>query len=289
MCAYEKDPSHLFEFAIQACAFDISTDLINEKYYNALKLDEQGDLEENSNVEWYMEEWNPSKEDHNIVEGLQDANLTIEDVLDMNENPIKVLEDQHDKVRNFIQLRAFESVNIVVPYYDDISDFLCIEGKWDVGKHHFDYDPIYDTDTENEVGIDSPFLQGITHDDIPIHIVEREDHGFPTHEVGSLEMEFPIYDIDDEGLVFPGLPRDPNSIAALSMSPCLGHSYIITIIDDPFSSPKYDAKEELSIRCIPPSPSYPQDCEYDYHQQPAFFVYPCISLPFLPVMTLWWS
>lgn len=51
-CAYEKDPSHLFEFASQTCALDILTDLINEKYnqsqilieYN--QLDVQGDYED---------------------------------------------------------------------------------------------------------------------------------------------------------------------------------------------------------------------------------------------------
>lgn len=51
-----------------------------------------------------------------------------------------------------------------------------------MGKHHFDYDPIYDTDTKHEVGIDYPFPQGITHDDIFTYTIEREDHDFPTHE-----------------------------------------------------------------------------------------------------------
>lgn len=34
MCAYERDPSHLFKFASQTCAFNILTNLINEKYYS---------------------------------------------------------------------------------------------------------------------------------------------------------------------------------------------------------------------------------------------------------------
>jgi len=79
-------------------------------------------------------------------------------------------------------------------------------------------------------------------------------------------MARPIYDTDDDidkGLVFPNIPRDPNSIATLSKNLFLDHSHIIKMMDDPFSSPRYD-KVELSIKCIPPSPSYPQDCKYDY-------------------------
>lgn len=154
MCAYEKDPNHLFEFASLTCALNILTDLTNEKYYNQSQsptqcnqLDDQGNLEENLNMESnheneeYMEKWNPSKEDHKTIEGLQDANLRIENVHDMNESPIKVHEDQHDEVESFIQEGAFEAMNIIASYDDDISDFLCInEGKWDVGNHHLDYD-----------------------------------------------------------------------------------------------------------------------------------------------------
>lgn len=184
------------------------------------QLDDQGDLEENSDVEndheneECMEEWDPSKEDHDDhenVEGLHDANLRIENVHDISKIPIEVNEDEHDEVGTFIQERGFEDMNITVPCEDDISNFLCInEGRWDMGNHHFDSDPIYDTDMENEVEIDSPFLQDITHSDMTTHTNEMEDHCFPMHEGGLLEIVGHIYDIDvdtDKGLVFPCLPK----------------------------------------------------------------------------------
>jgi len=53
MYAYEKDPSYLFEFSSVTGAFNILTNLINEKYYNQLRssvkcnrLDHQGDHED---------------------------------------------------------------------------------------------------------------------------------------------------------------------------------------------------------------------------------------------------
>jgi len=127
--------------------------------------------------------------------------------------PKSVHEVQHNEVGTFIQEMAFEDMGIVAPYDDNISNFLCIkEGKWDVGNHHFDCDHIYDTDMENEVEIDSPFLQDITHSDMPIRTIEREDHFFPTHEEGLLEITDPIYDTNDA--IDKGLLQDPSIIAA---------------------------------------------------------------------------
>jgi len=127
----------------------------------------------------------------------------------MSESPIKSREDEHDEVWTFIQESVFGDVNIVAPCEDDISDFLCInEGKWDMGSHHFDNVPVYDTDTENEVEIDSPFLQGITHNDMTTHTIEREGHCFPMHEEDLLQIASPIYDIEnetDKGRGFPCL------------------------------------------------------------------------------------
>lgn len=87
---------------------------------------------------------------------------------------------------------------------------------------------------------------------------------FSQREEGLLERAGSNYDIDDDtdkGLTLPYLLQHPNNIATLSISPRLAHSYTITIIDDPFSPPRYDVEEEPSSRCITPSPSYPQDCE----------------------------
>ena len=172
---------------------------------------DQGDTEESSYVkdhhesEEYMVECNQSKEGSD--EDLQDANLRIENVHGISESPIKARDDQHDEVGTFIQERVLADMNIVAPCEDVISNFLCIsEGKWDMGNHQFNSDPIYDTEAENEVEIDSPFLQDITHNDIPTHTIERDDYGFPSHEEGLLEMAGPIYDTNDEtneGLVFP--------------------------------------------------------------------------------------
>lgn len=76
-----------------------------------------------------------------------------------------------------------DDLNIVAPSKDEISYFLCInERKWDMGNHNFDNDPIYDSDIENEVEIDSPFLQDITHNDITTHAIENEDCHFPMYE-----------------------------------------------------------------------------------------------------------
>lgn len=111
-----------------------------------------------------------------------------------------------------------------------------------MSNQHFDIDPIYDHDTKNEVEIDSPFLQDITHNDVTSHTIEKEDHCFPMHEEGLLQIAGPIYDTNDDtnkGLAFPCLLKDPNSIATISMSSRLGHSRIITIIEDPFSSPRH--------------------------------------------------
>ena len=82
-------------------------------------------------------------------------------------------------------------MRIVACYEDDISHFLCInEGKWEVGNHRFSNDPSYDID--NKVEIDSPFPQDIIHNDMPIHTLERDNHCFPIHEEGLLEVIGPI-------------------------------------------------------------------------------------------------
>ena len=44
------------------------------------------------------------------------------------------------------------NVDIIYSLVIDIFGFLCInEEKWDINNHHFDSDPIYDTDKENLV------------------------------------------------------------------------------------------------------------------------------------------
>lgn len=81
------------------------------------------------------------------------------------------------------------------------------------------------------------------------------------YEEGLLEIAGPIYDTNDdtnEGLNFPYLLQDPNDIAALFMT--LDHT--ISNIDDPFPPFRYDVEEELCVRCIPYSPSYPQYYEH---------------------------
>ena len=174
-------------------------------------------------------------------------------------------------------------MSIVAYCEDDTSHFLCInEGKWDVGSHHFDSDPIYDIDTKKEVEIDSPFLHNITHNNIPTHTIEREDCGFPSPKEGLLEMTDPIYGIyydTDEGLVFPYLSQDSDSIATLPMSLHLSLSHISTIIDDPLSPPRYDVEEDLSITLKILSMIIMRNL---------LVVSPLvINLPLLPVMTLW--
>ena len=51
-CSYEKDHNHLLDFVGLTCAFNILTDLINDKYYNQSQSpikgnqsDGQGDIE----------------------------------------------------------------------------------------------------------------------------------------------------------------------------------------------------------------------------------------------------
>lgn len=148
-------------------------------------------------------------------------------------------------------------MDIIVPCKADISDFLCIhEGKWDVGNYHFDNEHIYGTN--NKMENDCPFLHGTTHNDILVHIHEKEDHCFPMHEEGLLEVFGPIYDTNDgTSLTFPCPLQDPNGIDTLSISPCLALSHTITNIDEPFPSPEYGVEEEPLSSYIPSSQSYP--------------------------------
>lgn len=67
------------------------------------------------------------------------------------------------------------------------------------------------------------------------------------------------------------------------------NSHVITIMDDPFSSPRYDVKEELFVRCIPP-PLHTLRIANMIIVSNLLVVSPLvINPPFLLVMTLWCS
>lgn len=102
--------------------------------------------------------------------------------LDMNDVSIEIYKDEHDDVGPIIRGKELEDIVIMVPYDIDISEFLYMNKVKGIFNHHFDNDPMSDTNKEDEVEVYSPFLQGITHNDRSSHIMEVEDHYFPMHE-----------------------------------------------------------------------------------------------------------
>ncbi len=181
---------------------DTLGDILQEKEKEESSLpshDENDDSKENHDDQANEE----SRED------LLNIDLGIGYVSNVNWSPIEVHKNEHDEVGPLIHEtmlnKDLEHMDMVVPCDVDISNFFHInEGKWDISNHHFNIDPIYDTDKENDVEVGSPFLQGITHNDIHIHTIERGDHYFPIHEGGLLGVvgcsfrESPIYDTNDD-------------------------------------------------------------------------------------------
>lgn len=149
-------------------------------------------------MEKMIEENHDDQANEESMEDPWTADLGIGYEYGMNEIPLEVHKDEHGEVGLLIQERVLENMGIVDPCEVIIYNFFHInEGKWDI-NHHFDNDPIYDTDKENEVEASFPFLLGITHHNIPIHTIDGEDHYFPLHEEGLLEVIGPICDTDDD-------------------------------------------------------------------------------------------
>lgn len=97
------------------------------------------------------------KGDHDPMEDLQIKSLRVGDEHGINESPIEIHKDECDDVGPFIQENTLEDMAIVDPCDIEISEFFYInKRKWDI-NHHFDNDPIYDTDKEDEVEINSTF------------------------------------------------------------------------------------------------------------------------------------
>lgn len=157
----------------------------------------------------------------------------------MGADPIEVHNNENDEVQPFMQEEVpngnLGNLDVIAPCEVDISDLLCInEGKWEVGNHRFSNVLIYDTD--NKVEIDCPSLQDTTHNDMPIHTPERDNHCFLIHEEGLSKVTGPIYDTyddTDKSLTFPCLLQDPESTTTLSISPPLTLSHTITSIEEP--------------------------------------------------------
>lgn len=204
---------------------------------------------------------------------------------------------------------------------DDIGDYFQIEKeKWEIVGPQFGCAPIYDTNKEDEAEIGLPFLSSIIYDDISIDTLGKENYYFPLYEEGQLEVidspfrGDPIFDTNNEEInnaptdphydsIFKSLepldydfgeekPVEYNTSPSPLSFPLLHHiesysSDFLTpfhmIYNDhgPLYLPRYDVEEEPSTRCIPPSPSYTQDCGYNHSiEQPICCPLPCFESPF---------